>query len=402
MKPTPHYSQTRTRALRLVCCAALLLVAAACISSSTPSLTDAAAPYRPARIAASVPSRPGALAWSPDSSQLAFIDKTVTILGAGSDGAALKHIDITAPRYLAWADDETLYVLAREGGRDFLFRVDPALPSMTRTPLDRRADAVYPAGGGRIFLLSLQASQMRIGTEVRCALSELNLAGGPTTTLHAYSRIVPAADGEEDLLFAWSHAGPNPLDGSFLIMEHIKPPALAPYTLIKALDPGTGDLMDVSGLDRRALYASASWSPDGRRIALTDFSGRISVRGRDEKSEFDGPALSRFPSWHPAGDLLMVGGTIINMATGESTPLVTNSAGSYARWSPDGKRLAVATQGELLLFRNFAAPARDPLDRDLKKKLTMLKELLRDGLITAEDYRARRSRLLQDKEGGQP
>lgn len=397
---TSHSHRTpRIKAFRLVCSAAVLFIAAACAPGSSAVLTSAAAPYRPVRITADIPSRPGALAWSPDGSQLAFIGRTVTVIDADGEPAASRHIDIPAPRFLAWAGDGSLYVLAREGDRDLLFAVDPARPGMTRTPLDRRADAVYPIDHRSAFLLSLHASRLRIGTEVRCALSLLTIASGPATTLHAYSRIIPAADIEEDLLFAWSHAGPNPLDGSFLIMEHIKPPALAPYTLVKALDPATGDLMDIGGLDRRTLYSSAGWSPDGRRIALTDFNGNISIRGADEKAFFDGPVLGRYPSWHPAGDLLIAGGMLISTLTGESTPLITNGGGSFAQWSPDGKRLAVIARGELALLRNFPDVARHPLDRELKKKLTTLQELLRGGLITAEDYRARRFRLLQHKEG---
>ena len=400
MNPSSPYNQARTRTLRLAYCAALLLSAAACLPASGPSLTNAAAHYQPVRIAAAIAARPGAVAWSPDSSQLAVIDRTVTIIDADGDGAALRRIDIPAPRYLAWADDGMLYALSREGDYDVLYLIDTARPGTTRTVLDRRADAVYPLDGRRSFLLSQQASQLRIGTEVRCALSLHDLASGTTTTLHAYSRIVPAANIEEDLLFAWRHAGPNPLDGSFLIMELIKPPALPPYTLVRAFDPVSGDLVEIGSQDRRTVSVSASWSPDGRKLALTDRDGRLAVRGPGGNVPFDGPALGRYPSWHPADDLLIVGGTVINPATGERTLLLVNGEDSYARWSPDGARLALIAQGGLLLLRNFAAPAPAPLDRDQKKKLFMLQELLRDGLITKEDYRARKSRLLQDKEGG--
>jgi len=268
--------------------------------------------------------------------------------------------------------------------------------------LDRRADAVYPVDRRRAFLLSLELSKLKIGTQVSCALSRLDLASGSTTTLHAYRRIFPTTDREEDLLTAWAQAGPNPLDGSFLLMEHIKPPALPPYTLVRDLDPLSGDLVELGGQDRRTIYLSASWSPDGKRLALTARDGRLMVRSWSGSLSLERPAAGRYPAWHPAGELLMVGGALIDASTGLSVPLVRGDSGSYARWSPEGTRLALITRGELLLLTRFApsTPSRAPLDLVLKKKLTMLQELLSDGLITAEDYRARRSQLLQDTEGG--
>ncbi len=387
--------------LGIALCTAVLL--AACVQARGPLLTSDAASYQPVRIASGVASRPGALAWSPDGSQLAFIDGTVAVLDATGPFAALRRIDIPFPRYLAWADDGTLYALSRTKDRDVLYLVDAAHPGMTRVELDRRADAVYPIGRRKTLLLSLQTVRLKIGTEVSCTLSRVDVAGGGTaTTLHAYRRIFPTTDQEEEFLTAWLQAGPNPLDGSFLIMEHIKPPALPPYTLVRAFDPVSGDLEEVGGGDRRTIYASASWSPDGRRLALTAREGRLVIRRSGGTLSLENPVAGLYPVWHPAGDLLIVGGTLVNASTGQSVPLLRNGSGSYARWSPEGERLALVARGELLLLTNFPPSAASPMPLDslLKKKLTMLQELLQDGLITAEDYRERKSLLLQNKEEG--
>ena len=103
-------------------------------------------------------------------------------------------------------------------------------------------------------------------------------------------------------------------------------------------------------------------------------------------------------------ETIVVGGELVSIATGETAPLLTNSTGSLARWSPDGTRLAVVTGGKLLLFRDLRSTAASAslLDRDLKKRLALLQELLEEDLITREEYRARRGRLLADKKGGQP
>jgi Tol biopolymer transport system component len=342
------------------------------------------------------------MAWSPDGKQLAFIDRTVTIIDVDGEADAARRIDINAPRYLAWADDGTLSVLSREGDQDVLFLIDAARSGIIRKALDRRADAVYPVDHRRALLLSLETSRMRIGTQVNCELSLLDLPGGTAATLHTYSRIMPTADWEEDLLTAWVQAGLNPLDGSFLVMEHIKPPAVAPYSRVQVFDLASGDLKEIGKQDRRTVYASAAWSPDGRKIALTDQVGRLEVRDLQGGGLLDIPALGLYPAWHPAGSLLAVGGTLVNAATRERTTLVENSSRSFSRWSPDGTRLALVAGGELLLFRNFERPSLPDasLDRELKKKLAMLQELLRDNLTSRDEYRERRSRLLSDKEGG--
>jgi WD40 repeat protein len=381
---------------------ALMCAIAACGPAHTLSLTKAAASYGPTRIADRVPSRPGALAWSPDGKQLAFLTRTVTIIDVDDEAAAARRIDINAPRFLAWADDGTLSVLSREGDQDVLFLIDAGRPGIVRKALDRRADAVYPVDPRRSLLLSLETSRLKIGTQVRCTLSLLDLADGTASTLHTSSRIVPTADWEEDLLTAWVHAGPNPLDGSFLIMEHIKPPAFPPYTRVSAFDPVSGDMVEIGKQDRRSVYASAAWSPDGRKIALTDRDGRLEVRDLHGGGLLDIPAVGLYPAWHPAGDLLVVGGTLVKAATGERTTLVENGIRSFSRWSPDGTRLALVEDGELMLFRKFerASLPDASLDRDRKGKLAMLQELLKENLITREEYRERRSRLLSDKEGG--
>lgn len=400
---SPHRSGL-PGALCTVLCAALLSLAAACGPARTPSLTEAAVRYHPVSIATGIPSRPGAMAWSPDSSRLAFMGDTVTVVDVRGEAPRTWRLDIKAPRFLAWADNGTLSILTREGDHDVLFQVDAAGPGINRMTLDRRADAVYPLDDRRALLLSLNVSRLKFGTEVSAALSLFDLASGATTTLHASSRVLPSGDRDDALLTAWTHAGPNPLDGSFLLMEHIKPPAAAPYSRVLALDLASGELQEISSQDQRALYLSADWSPDGRTIALTGPGGRIEIRNIRDGRVLDIPAPGLYPAWHPAGELLAVGGTLVSVATGTSAPLLTSGSGSIARWSPDGTRLALITGGELLLFRDIASPVTrsSPLDIGLKRKLHILRELLRDDLITREEYRARRSRLLLEKEGGLP
>lgn len=403
ISPSPYRSGL-PKALCTALCAALLCIAAACGAARTPELTGAAARYHPVSIAAGVPSRPGAVAWAPDSSQLAFISDSVTVLDVRGEAPRTSRIDISAPHFLAWADNGTLSVLTRESGGDVLVQVDAAGRAITRKTLDRRADAVYPLDDQRSLLLSLNAAQLKFGTQVSSALSLFDLASGTTSTLHASSRILQAGKRDTPLLTAWAHAGLNPLDGSFLLVEHFRPPVAAPYSRVLALDLASGALREITGQGERTLYLSAGWSPDGRTIALTGPGGRVEFRDLQGGHLREIPASGLYPVWHPAGELLAVGGTLVSAVTGSNTPLITNGSGSIARWSPDGARLALITGGELLLFRDMASPASraSPLDTDLKRKLHILQELLLDDLITREEYRERRSRLLSEKKGGLP
>ncbi len=405
MNLSTAYRGFRARMRGLVLSPALLLAAMACAPASAPTLTADAVPYRPVRVASGLAARPGSLVWSPDGRRLAFIsDGAVAVLDAAAPSTTARRLDVPPSRYLAWADDGTLYALAAKEDRDVLFLIDVEHSGMTKVSLDRRVDAVHPVDRRSTFLLSLRLSRRKIGTETDCVLSRLDLATGSTTTLHGYSRIFPTTTGEENALTAWADAGPNPLDGSFLIMEHIKPPALPPYTLVRAFDPASGDLVEFGSQDRRTIYASAAWSPDGRRLALTERNGGLVIRSPlGTRPPFESPAAGRYAAWHPAGDTLMVGGALVNTATGQVSTLVSDAGTSYSRWSPDGTRLAVITQGDLLLLSGVppAAPSRTPLDVTLKKKLMMLQELARDGLVGREDYETRRSRLLQEKEDHQ-
>ncbi len=54
---------------------AVLLFSSACAPPHTPSVTETAQRYSPARIASGVPAKPGSMTWSPDGRRLAFIGK---------------------------------------------------------------------------------------------------------------------------------------------------------------------------------------------------------------------------------------------------------------------------------------------------------------------------------------
>lgn len=378
----------------------VFLFAPACAPSRHSLLTDASMRYDPVRIAKSVPAVPGSLAWSPDGKRFAFVSELITIVD--TDSLERKSVDIPRPVSLAWSEDDKLYVLSREQDATALFVVDPGKLSATKLQLDRDADLLYTLDPDTLILSAARMNSTRIGTELSWRLSRYAVATAATRTLSTFSKIYPWKTPERDLLLAWLHGGINPLDRSFLVMEHVKPPVLQPYTRVSRIDTLTGEESAIAGKDRDGMYASACWSPDGKRVALTDMNDRLEIviMGAEGATPVAVPA-GRYPSWNPGGSIIYSGGSIIRSDGSSAEQLLSNASASIGVWSPDGTRLVVAAGGELLLFRNFTpsfSGSDRPLDRALAEKLTLLRNLFAEELITRREYDERKAGLLLTRE----
>ena len=74
--------------------------------------------------------------------------------------------------------------------------------------------------------------------------------------------------------------------------------------------------------------------------------------------------------------------------------------GAFARWSPDGTKIAIVSSGDLWLLKDFNPhfiPPDKPLDEALSKKILLLKELMNEGLLTESEYQERYDRLMSGK-----
>ncbi len=115
------------------------------------------------------------------------------------------------------------------------------------------------------------------------------------------------------------------------------------------------------------------------------------------------------PAWSPAGSQIFFGGSVVDAdGTGKKVllPNEPNEPSALGFWRPDGTGLAVLRQdGTLLLLEGVTTPVALPADAPpqagLHAKLGLLAGLLKEGLITTEDYSQRAERIRKAPDTGQ-
>jgi len=380
----------------------LLFVTASCAPRHAPALSDLSGKYHPTRLATTLQARPGCIAWSRDSRTLAFIDKTVHLYDA--DSKEQRTVAIEAPHFLSWSQDNMLLVLCQEQGRDGLCSIDRESLTHTIRTVDAGAEAFYFAPTtGSLLLLSKSFKEFPFGTEFALRLSASDGDDRTPTQLYSFNKTYSMKQLDQRYLLAWTHAGLNPIDNSLLIIEHTKPPVVSYYSRVITVDLLTGEVREILGKAQNNVYATASWSPDGRLLALTRGNGRLEIRtlGNEQVSLVQS-MTGLYPAWSPQGDRIYFGGYVIDQDGKNSDALLLNSSQSIAQWSPDGTKLAVATGNDLWLFNDMhpgAVPSAGTLDRDRVKKMSLIQTLFRDKLIPLEEYREQRDRLMKGPEG---
>jgi hypothetical protein len=374
----------------------ILLSIAACSPHRVP--TGAAAPYHPTRIASGVPARPGSASWSPDGKQLAFITSVVSIYDR--ERGTQKTVGIDNPSYLLWTDEQALLVIAQGEDAAVLCVVEPGTLAVTQHALDRDARALYPLDTDKLLVLSVKRALVSFGIEMNYRLAIYDRRDNTHKNLYSFEKIYPRQT-PETLLFAWLHASLDPMNDALLLMELVTPPVVSPYTRLMAIDALTGGPAELAA-PGKTVYTGTSWSPDGKRLALSDASGRLVIADlRGGADAVTGPAAGFHPAWNPKGSLIYLGGHLVLSNGKAEAALLPDSPRSLGWWSGDGTRLAAVADGDLWLFDSFAPiflPPDRPLDDTLKNRLSLLKSLHTDGLITLQEYQARRTRLLEQPE----
>jgi Tol biopolymer transport system component len=307
---------------------------------------------------------------------------------------------VSNPRFMAWSPDGLLYILTRDANGDVVLSSLDVVHSRVAVLASVEADAVFVFPDGKsLVLASAPIKQMSIGTQLNARIAVFSVGSNTSRTIYRQSRTSMSKNLDAALWTAWLHAGINQLDLALLVMEHVTPPLLASYTVVNALDPATGELTPLTAAESRRRYLSGSWSPNGKRLALTDADGRLEIRNRTGDSIILDPSVtSIYPSWNPQGSTLYAGGFLVDSSGTNREQLIADAQRSIGTWSPDGTMLAVAGDDELLLFtgiRTAFIPPDTPLNKASAERFSLLRSLVLDGSISRDEYRERRNRLLE-------
>jgi len=370
-----------------------LLLAAAC-ATTVPRPRPVALPLLERQ---GVSSGPGAVAWSPDGATLAVVCPDGVVLIDLRTGSS-RPFSAAGAVSVDWAPAASLLVVERDAAGGRAVAIGPAAGERSVLHSDAALVAARWLHGEEGWLAVASTHEVHTyGTQAMLALT-VSLAGGPAVA-HRWTAVLPTKDPGADVALGWAAARPNPVDHGLLLPEFHKAPLFPAYLSLVGLDPFDRDPGEIAHVELGRWTATVSWSPDGRRAALSAGDGtlRIVERGVRDLEAPAGPARGVHPSWHPRTDVLFLGGSLVTPAGAPIRKLLEQAENARGFWSPEGDRLAVAVGGRLFVFERLALPAPDA-DADRRRRAASeasweLGVLRSQGLVAPEVYRERRARL---------
>ncbi|TAN44576.1 MAG: hypothetical protein EPN22_06090 [Nitrospirae bacterium] len=354
--------------------------------------------YKPVKIAEKVKPAGSSVAWSRDNRFIAFPDDGLNIYDTTTGSS--KKIDMATAYHVIWADDNVLFVLYKKGADKKLCAADIKRLKCEDIPINKAPEAVFPImDSKKLLVVSAQLKTASLWSDVYYELSIHDLASDLTRTIYRADRTLLTKNPSIDFLSGWISMGVSPYDTTFLTMEYVKPPIFPPHLKIGVVDYMTGKTKNIGQAPHNKFSVQGSWSPDGRRFAFPDQKGRLTIMNiAGESITPDKEVAGRHPSWNPVGSQIFIGGHIIDADGSRKVELAPKGADTKAYWSPDGTKMALLIDESLWLLDGFKpsiiSPDRLP-DKNLLKKLLLLKELFTDKLISEEDYDSRYMKLLE-------
>ena len=344
--------------------------------------------------------QPGAAAWSPDSKRLAVIKgQGLTIID--TDLGISRTIPGIQPVFIDWAPGKDLLAVNKAEGMNELTEIDPA-DGTIRTLSARKSliAAKWLDPPGSYILLDSEVKQRSIGTFVTYKFHRID--HGEEKVFFNLESYFPTREKNIDAISAWTYAGIRPQHDTMLVLEFHNPPAVESFTLFKTADPVITEETGIVKLAGNRFSIPSSWSPDGSRLAITDDKGLLIILDMDKPENMlpvNQDIGGRYPAWNPHGSQIYLGGWLLRSDGSVLGQVVSDAFDSIGIWSPDGTRLAVITGTDLLYFDGFS-PSFSGRDKDVSEgkennrdKLRLLKKLLKDGLISNEEFKARRTKL---------
>jgi WD40 repeat protein len=344
--------------------------------------------------------QPGAAAWSSDSKQLAVIkDNGLRIIDTASGMS--KTIPGIKPVFIDWAPGNDLLVVNKADGMNELAVIN-ADDGTIKTVSARKSliAAKWLDSPGSCILFDSEIKQRSIGTFVTYGFTKLDK--GKEEVFFYLESYLPTRKKGVDAVSGWTYTGIRPLHDTALILEFRNPPVFEPFTLFKTADPLITEETLIAKLSGNRFSIPSSWSPDGSRLAVTDDKGLLIIIDLDKPENLlpVSPDISgRYPAWNPLGSQIYLGGWLLRSDGSVLEQIVSDAFDSIGVWSPDGTRLAVIAGTNLLYFNGFS-PSFSGRDiavsegkDNIRDKLRLIKKLLKDGLISDEEFKARRTKL---------
>jgi len=237
-----------------------------------------------------------------------------------------------------------LYFIAEDGST---FRLLDSEILTCRGPGSSLSAPVYSWSpeGGRIALAAMERCE-----ESRCVdcpirrpdIHILDIDKGTTVTMPVHSMMGVSS-------LAWAPDGKTlALSGGWPGESGIHGPGWDPALVLLDVQSGEASLTAGGPDDDLEPSAAASWSPDGKLLALTDRRARTVVIDRDgevvrELAAAHAPDLQAFdsPSWSPSGqEIAFVREDALYVYNRIDDSERRVAVGHVPRWSPDGNRLA--------------------------------------------------------------
>jgi len=354
----------------------------------------------------------GAVAWSPDSTRLAYTGERLTLYNA-ADGVK-SHVPVAHPFYITWLRNGSIAALFTEGGNTMLALVAPDGSGLSRAVMPQGTVSVHeqPFSTG-LLIVQTQRTVNPGGIETHHRLYVLLPDGSIRerfSTSHINDRKTLGLPGSLAASQGWIPSGPGPLGGRMLLLEYMSPLDRNPYMKLSVVDPASGGKEDLLRASSETLPKQGSWSPGGRAIALANSDGKLRTLSMDGTlSAVDESLKGRSPAWSPAGSQIFFGGSVVDADGTDKKILLPNEPNEPSAlgfWRPDGTGIAVLRQdGTLLLLEGVTTPVALPADAPppagLHAKLRLLAGLLKEGLITTEDYSQRAERIRKAPDTGQ-
>ncbi len=382
------------------------------IAAVLTSALAASAMAEPVVVAEGITPAHGAVAWSPDSTRLAYTGQRLTLYNAV--GGAKSHVPVAHPFYITWLRNGSIAALFTEGGNTMLALVAPDGSGLSRAIMPPGTVSVHeqPFSTG-LLIAQTQITVNPDGIETHHRLHVLmpdSSISERFSITHINDRKTLGLPGSLAARQGWLPSGPGPLGGRMLLLEHMSPLDRNPYMKLSVVDPASGGKEDLLRASSETLPMEGSWSPGGRAIALANSDGRLRILSMDGTlSAVEESLKGSSPAWSPAGSQIFFGGSIVSAdGSGKKAllPNGPNKPSALGFWRPDGTGIAVLRQdGTLLLLEGVATPVALPADAPpspgLHAKLRLLADLLEDGLISTEDYSQRVARIRKAPETGQ-